>query len=277
MLIKSTQKNTPTAILPTSQLVGFPSSQRNTTKTVTPQASRPAFQLAAIVAAVLFSITGSLAQAQTASATDNTRAATLRDGLTAAREGQTTEALETLRYLVETAPSAEEAARSRIPLANIHLRRGEKDSAREAFFEVASQPAGAVPEELRAEAALRLSLLSTGKTRAVWAERIVEGEIAAAPAIRSEAMNVAAAEAQKRGDLARAVVVLEASPSLAPGSRKRSHVLKELAGLEFERAKGEGNLPVPSEQRPALWERSRDYARAVLALGDAARVGAVRL
>jgi hypothetical protein len=144
--------------------------------------------------------------------------------------------------------------------------------AKQSFYEVASQAPGAVSEDLRAEAALRLSLLSTGRTRAVWAERIVEGEIVAPTAIRAEAMNIAAAEAQNRGDLQRAVTVLEASPSLAPGGTKRSHVLKELAGLEFERAKGEGNLPAPESQRPALWQKSRVYAAEVLAMGEKAPV-----
>jgi hypothetical protein len=41
----------------------------------------------------------SLAPAQTAPSVLDTRGASLRDGLTAAREGRTTEAVETLRYL----------------------------------------------------------------------------------------------------------------------------------------------------------------------------------
>lgn len=188
--------------------------------------------------------------------------AIIESAQSARASGNTTEALRVLTNYTFTAPPREAAA-AKLRLSYLHLAQKDRDQAKVYFQQLLDLPAG-VNDIAKGEAALRLAYLNRGEERTRLAERIVAGEFQVSRDDLAEAHHIAAAQAHGRRDLLKAVEFYSTSPSMEPQAAKRTYVLKELAGLYFEMAKGEGKEPIPAEQRPAMWDTARALCQAVI-------------
>jgi len=132
----------------------------------------------------------------------------------------------------------------------------DKEKARDRFKRLANLPEG-LDDAARAEAALRLAYLSTGRERGTWAERIVTGQYKGSPDQINDAYRLAAGAAHQRGDLQRAIELYQETPEINGSGSKKSYLYKELAGLYFEVAKGEGLTPIAESVRPEMFAQAR--------------------
>ena len=193
--------------------------------------------------------------------------AAIHQALQKHKDGETTVAISLLEDYLKTA-SAEESVAPMLRLAYLYHAAGDRDEAGRRFKRLANLPEG-VNDAVRGEAALRAAYSSTGRERAVWAERIVAGQFEVDEQTKIEAYRMAAGGAQKRGDLRRAVEAYQESPEMQLPGGKRSYVFKELAGLYFELGKGEGDVPVAEEARHSMYSTSREISQALMNMDDA--------
>lgn len=171
------------------------------------------------------------------------------------KAGQTTQAIQSLENYLKTASSVE-APEPMLRLAYLYTAAKRKNEAREKFLRLANLPTG-LDDAVKGEAALRMAYLTNGKERGIWAERIVAGQFQVDEASLVKAYRLAAGAAHQRGDLRRAIELYQWTPEIELGGANKSYLFKELAGLYFELAKGEGDAPVAEKIRPDMFVQAR--------------------
>lgn len=190
--------------------------------------------------------------------------------LTMHKAGNTTAAISSLENYLKTAAPVD-AIRPIRQLAYLYIADHNKTAAKNRFLRLAKLKPG-MADDVRGEAALRMAYLSKGRDRAIWAERIVAGDFTVTDEQLYQAYRLAAGVAHSRDDLRRAVELYQQTPEIETAGSGRAYVFKELAGLYFEVAKGEGDTPIVESMRPQMFAQARDICNELIAIETAPKL-----